>query len=557
MSGSGPFRSANRMRGNGEWLLLTAALIYALYPVISVLVVRTTNPFLAIAQIYFFYALFNIVPALANRQSRNDIKREIARIYRDRESMLAAALDALAHLAFFFALLRGSSIVATSIFETWPFFAMLSSFLFLPDKHRFPGAAKILLSLLAVVGIAILTLQPFDLDLGMLAVDERLIVLSLIAALLGAIASNYHNRLGLLYEVENSISRYFVMQFFRSVHFAFIAALLILFAQPWSDQGITPSLNSLLLTALIGGGVFFLVPLLFRFGVLLSRDEGVYILWYISPVATVIMLWVFGLDTYSTSKALGSMTIIVANILLVAAPQVSRAFSFSMAMLPVMILITLVADSAATPTYFEIIGTYSVVFTIMYGFVYNRVWQTKWTLITEASNLVRHIDKSGGKSALVLDRIQQLLNGRVATHRYRAYLQLCRRHLPAIDAGPDARAALDHIVAMQSEIGRLGELFVVTLLGTGLTIVAFILRPNGYVGDIAALLVGFSTIYMISRLFDMRKKETPVPVVRESGALRDPSMPRALFFRLSWADGFVFVYTLFIWFAAAYILINH
>lgn len=303
---------------NSRLLVLLAAIIYSFYPIFSAHVIFDLSPFFMIAQIYIFYALFNFVPLLFYSIARKQIIAEKNKIILDWESFLAAAIDAASHFFFFLSLGYGSAVIASSVFETWPFFAMLTSYLFMGGQHKFPGTIKIAVSLMAVAGVCILTLQPFEQIEGSITSEYQIVILALIASFFGAIASNYHNRIAILYDVKDSIERYFVMQFFRSVHFLFISVLAIFLGLLFHTPPNLEQLSSVLpFTLLIGGVVFFVVPILFRFGIIYSKDETVYLIWYISPVLTVLLLWFFGLDEYSTSKAVGSILIIVSNIILV------------------------------------------------------------------------------------------------------------------------------------------------------------------------------------------------------------------------------------------------
>jgi len=539
----------------GEALILLAALIYAFYPVLSAFAIDANSPFQFLTGIYVAYAVANIIPALVSPAARAAIWDERDRIWTDGESFVAAATDAFAHLCFFFALMLGSAIVASAIFETWPFVAMLTSFLFLPGHHRFPSLYKLSVSLLAVAGIATLTIQPFESPLTALEPAWSAVTLALAASVLGALASNHHNRLGRRYGIERSIARYFVMQFFRSVHLLIVCV----FLQPVALLLDMPSLPNLLnptfwFAALIGGGIFFVIPLLFRFGVLRSRDEGVFILWYIAPVMTILLLWAFGLDSYSTSKALGSMMVVVANILLAAAPIISWSFALSTASIPLSLFVILSVGGRDTENYFDIISTFAIVFTLLYGIILNRIWRARSALQADLSALARHLIRHDAHRSARLRLLEILANARDGRRRYRAYLKLAR--IVGVDPpedGPRILQHLDMVAATQSELRRLSEVLIVTLLALGWIAVSVTFRPGSLVGDIVAVLMCFSSTYMTSRLFELRARPIPTPN-GDLRALPTPTMSRGLFRRLSWGDHSVFVFSALTWAGALYIL---
>lgn len=549
-------KSASIMR-SGELLILLAAILYAFYPIVSVYALPQVHPFFIVAQIFAFYAVFNIVPSLTTPALRRGAARALRKAPRDWESFLAALIDALSHLFFFFALGFGSAIVASAVFETWPFFAMLTSFLFLRDQHRFPGPGKIAVSLLAVFGVWVLTAEPFDGDTGVSDATVELVAYALIASVLGAIASNYHNRLAILFDARRRFDRYLEMQFVRSLHFLVISALFFVCGVSIAGMPQWQELMSVVpFTLLIGGVIFFLVPFFFRFAIAASKDESIFILWYLSPIITVMLLWILGLDDYSTSKAVGSILIIVANIILSGARLISTAYLVALSSVPVTLAVLLLLPTLESDFYFGLMSSFSVVFTIVYGFIYTRLTNSRQSIQEDAFRLVSLFDSSGDSSRPIDRPLSALLNESRAIPRYRGYLKLNR----ALEANPaicaEGKFMLNRMSSGVRAIGTLGELMVVYVIGIAFMATSIMVRPQSIEGELVALLTTFACMYLLGRIIDLRARGFIVPTWAPAPDTARSAMPRETFYTIGVGDIFVFVYTALLWSASVVVLLR-
>lgn len=258
----------------GEVLVLSAALLGALFPVITILSYNTLSPLVSFGGSTFFAAIFFAI-ALTIRKKWHELKNIHA--LKD-QLMTTLILGIIFYLLYFFGLQRTSAGNASIIALSEVFFGYL--FFQIYRKDYLPGQHKIG-AVLMVIGALIVLLPKMQNFTG----GELLILL---AAMIAPIGNFYQQRARKLVSSES-------IMFTRSlISTLFILLLIIVFKVPLSY----PDLRSSLVVLLINGVVLFgFSKILWVEGIHRVSITKANALGSIMPIFTIFFAWLLLQDS--------------------------------------------------------------------------------------------------------------------------------------------------------------------------------------------------------------------------------------------------------------------
>jgi drug/metabolite transporter (DMT)-like permease len=231
----------------------------------------------------------------------------------------------LYNFCFFYAMQMTSKVGAAIVIELWPLFAMFLAPLFIKKTWNKLGGRDYLIGFIGIIGVVIVSYDASGAkSLSSLfgnggAESITGILLALIGGVFVAIS------IVLSSEVGNRISKHVLQEEKPTIKCAAIAevarrlvalppSLLLLWA--FKDD-LSWTTNGIYISALTGVIVFTMGSLLMRVALLNAKSSNINMLYYISPILSVVWLSLLGLGQLSMGVMLGGALVVIANILIV------------------------------------------------------------------------------------------------------------------------------------------------------------------------------------------------------------------------------------------------
>lgn len=241
--------------------------------------------------------------------------RALGRSARTRIGLTAIVLDgggiAISNAAFIFALSYQSDATVTLIVESWP---LIAAFLLVGFVTRFRGLTprQLLWSLVALVGFYFLVAAHGDPLFTEFPIPA--IAAAVISALTQAIAVAAHQRALQDLPAQYGIARNFLLQFLRMIiasAVALISALCLREGFVWNERVILPAMSVAIATVASA--------LLYALSLQAAKSAVVTLMWFLTPVISIVLLATVGLADITTNLIVGATLVICANIFLAGA----------------------------------------------------------------------------------------------------------------------------------------------------------------------------------------------------------------------------------------------
>lgn len=229
--------------------------------------------------------------------------------------------------------------------------------------------------------------------------------------------------------------------------------------------------------------------------VAMSDSHLINVVWYITPIFSIIWLYILGFGNISVFVGIGAVCIIVSNVMInlrnVDAPSSKVTVLW---VLIAGVVITLF-DGNNLNSYFDAIAAPLIFFGLMFGFIITKInsrSDDERTLLLEISSSLKKIDNL---------KVEENLLKIVNTNNLNI-IRLCYNIILHEQTNDLDLKTLDKLIVSKTSNVALGEIFGLFITG-GLTLVlAIFARPYGFVYDCFALIVSTAIVYLSASIYD-------------------------------------------------------
>lgn len=505
-------------------LMGISILVYSLFPLVGALGVSGLHPFLfAGASHVVAFATFFTILAL-RRGGLAQARTALALFRTDRQVRYSALADGVLNLASHFLLFAAfaytTESAATILFESWPLFGMLATVVLMRDVFGAVQRRSLMLGAVAFLGLALVVWSGRDpaaatrggalIGTGLALAAAVTMAISVAAIVRLRLALGAHEGLSDVPFLPNLLSK-------GCASLAFLLAMAL-----WPDRGaqaafLTPSALWVLFNGVV---IVSIGSLAYQEALALGRRSEVILLWYLTPLLAVVWLAAFGISPITETLILGALFIIAANLLLNTEADQSPAYLavfFAVSVTGTLLHFLppqALADYLPGTGLVELVSLPVSIFGILTGFALDRQFGRRQEREALIAQILPALDAEGrGHLRTLVGNERQSL----ADRSYAALYANAGGRDPGLD---------EALRALRLKVTRAvshGELLVLWALA-GLTMVALVaFRPEGFVGDLIAVLTVSSLVYLCVLQTARRDHELSGLIER----LADPALPPA------------------------------
>lgn len=524
---------------NSLFYILGAALVSAFGPVVMALY-NTYDFFEVFSEFLIFKALFFIffiwVPYV-------NLKKHRAFFYDWRLISLSVFqyllyVGSVASLGLSFQ--YGRSISAALLYESWPILlAVIFPLLVSRSIARLTGMDALMLGI-GVIGVAFIvegyeiTHAPGDYgphpsppDFGLPFAFIALVLLAVSTALKARYVRLAHERYG----VGALLS-------FTYMQIAAIPVALPLLLWPGALSSLGAIIEGHRLAADFAPTIALVAinivsAVLFSFGSLKMRFASENLVWFLTPIFTLAMFYIFLDVTPQRYEYIGAMLVLSANILTYFKLENTLPFSISYLGFVGFGVVCIYVKGNGFEHYFELMAALIVFFAIFVSFVLERLAQRRQQCLEAALELYNEVEacrRAEAAPKALLDAVgrsaQAMAEAQHATALYARYRDLQEQLRPE-EAQP-ARERLQERVQRYVLLRVLGvsisEVFIIVKLGLISMFCAIFLRGDGWVYDLFAFSFAASALFAIALVFQFSRDAASKIFDDKAGAIVDPSL---------------------------------
>ena len=252
-------------------------------------------------------------------------------------------------------------------------------------------------------------------------------------------------------------------------------------------------------------------------GVALSDTHLINVIWYVTPVLSIIWLALLGYGTVTQWVGIGAAFIIAANIMLHLSAQRRQSFRITIVwILSVGTVLTVVPAASSGFEYFEAIAALLFFFALLHGFAMTRLEAGIATERGLAVEIVRSEDLRSlarDKFLAIRHAVAELPKTASAATYDRLYSLLEEAEIKG-----DTRRMVEKFILSRTHRLALGELFVMLITGGMVVFLGVFVRPAGWVYSAFALVATTGTVFTFLVLIDqIEERYKPVFDIWEGG----------------------------------------
>jgi drug/metabolite transporter (DMT)-like permease len=494
--------AANRSRAAVLMAISVAA--YAAYPVLAVYARGEINPllFVGVAHITALIASVMILFVWGALDRQNYIARA-AEVLKDRRACFWVAFggttNGISHAALFAAIYFAPPAVVTILYETWPIFGMYLFYFWMRSHYRSFLLSDYVFSFVAFIGLVIVITSSEETAADFTVGGDFAfgVALALLSSITMALSSGAGIRTTRFYEQNSpSLPASFMVQLVTKL-FSGLVPLAIGLSLPASGP---PTEFGLLLAFAAGVGVVTIGASFYLVANTIARSSSINILYYVTPVLSLMLLALLGLDFVGPSVALGAILIIASNLLIFGRADPSYAYTAS--------LLTLMASSTYVyyfqgmdmAHFYDALAVPSAIFAILIAFMLDRVFQRTNSQEQLVIDMLRRFDADGGPAASrwVIDVWMAKSDAAVKRLLDEAQRQLDRTKMLDLYA----------LGLKKMTIFSFGERFIVIVVAAMVVSLANIFRPNTDVANLMAPALSSAVVFLTFTIFDRLEART-------------------------------------------------
>lgn len=494
--------------------LLFSVFVYSIFPLIGTKAVKQINPvlFIGLAHVSALMALTGVNAVLLVRRqiARFSVLRScVATRWFILAALASGAINAASHACLFASFIYISSASATALYEVWPAAAVLLIGRLLPRHYLRVASREWLFIVMALAGIGLLIKSATSTGTYTLPPPTSIavgVLLALLSAGLMALSSSLDVVLARRFDgvaapyLQPVISQNIVKIFSSSgtliVYFLFFRS---------GAQGV---LDSAVLLLAVGTGIFVIAfgAVTYHIGNILAESPAVNVLWYLTPVLSLLWLDVFGVATITAGVAVGAILIITANLLLTTRADPQTAYSGALGGLCLSAFFCSYIHGTNDEHYCDLIIAVTGFFAILAGFMLNRVSEKAQRVARAALEVLEAVRRSEVLSSEergeVTTRVIEFIEGRTMRRRggpigpVSPLHQVVDHHVDML--GRKLAAACGHVVSFS-------EMLVLVMLAGIAIVIAHVSRPDSFIGDLLPVVLTGVIVFLCVRVFEEEK----------------------------------------------------
>ena len=308
-------------------------LLFSLYPLVASIGLQTMSSLDMILIVYFFSGFGSILVGFFYLWKKKLLK-QVINIQKELSfsayipAFVCGVSGVLSHAFFIISLSLANKAGVSLLYESWPIIAVIATPMLMKKAWKEVSLKEVLMSLIALIGVAIIILTDANIDFKGSSVDGLNnadnddysvlggYILAFAAAYMTAVlvvtrGTYSENFKSLDDDIASSlVSEIFgrtISMFFMSLAFVYLKDDFYMADVNWAA------------TFFIGFVVFVVGGVLYTYSLLKTDRPTIHIMYYFVPVLAVIWLWVFDESTINSGLLVGGAIILAANIYLVIA----------------------------------------------------------------------------------------------------------------------------------------------------------------------------------------------------------------------------------------------
>jgi|GEM_PF-4232044 len=506
-------------------LMLISIAAYASYPVAAVFARGEINPllFVGVAHITAFFASA-IVLIVWGKIDRTNYLGDVISGFKSRKSLISitfgGATNAVSHVTLFAAIYFAPPAIVTLLYETWPILAMFLFYFFMRRHYRPLLGSDYIYSAVAFAGLFIVVFSGSDAEIGPdFAVDGVAlgIALALISSVTMAVSSGAGIWTTRFYEQRHpSLPASFMVQLATKLISGFgplLAALVWGGGMDASPTGYLIAVGAGIFVVTIGASFYLVANTV-------ARSSSINILYYLTPVASLILLSILGLDTVGPAVALGAILIIASNLLIYGRADPSYAYTASLLTLMASATFVYYFPGLAMVDFYDAVSVPGAIFAILIAFMLDRVFQRTNDQEQMVISMIHNFNKcseSVENPALWVIRMWKAKSDK----EVHDILDQARAALPS-----NLVLDLYGLGLKKMAVFSFGEKFIILTVGAMVVSLINIFRPNTIVADLMAPALSSAVVFLTFTIFDRIEARTSPLMQSGLVELIQPSSPR-------------------------------
>ncbi|GAA3611959.1 hypothetical protein GCM10022223_30090 [Kineosporia mesophila] len=527
-------RLAAPTMSNSIGFMLLSVLAYSFFPLVGTSSVDQVDPTLFIALCHLFAFLGLLPVALVMIRRRRTAFTATRPALRSRPYLADCArsglVNAISHASLFASFSYVNSASSTAIYEIWPVAAVVL-FSRLIAEYRGTELRDWLYLGLSGGGVGLIAVsvslgrradalhRDWDTTIG--------IALALLSAgamaLSTTLSARASRRLGTMHDpLSQAVLAQSTIKVFSTL--GMTTVFLLLFAV----RGASPHLDAAVVGLAAGTGIFIIAlgAVTFQIGNILATSPIINLLWFLTPVISLLWLDITGLAEITRGIATGAIVIIAGNLLMTTRADPQTAYTGTVLGLCLSIGICGVVLGDNDEHYFDMVATVAGVFAILVAFMLQRVTEKGQRVGEAAIDLLEAVRRSSQfpdeqRARLTASILTWLGNRHVRPTRPPEGTEgLVPPELAGKDDMVDERAR--RLVASTAAVVSFGERLVLVILAGLIIVILHISRPNTFAGDLFPVVLSGVVIFLGVRVWEEHDSVRVASIRRIYGGPQTP-----------------------------------
>lgn len=480
-------------------LILTAVVLYSLFPLFNALSVGRVDPFLYVAKACVVAITIDLILALFLGRDRG-INFKIIFISSDfRYLVLAAVLATLSYASLVTAFSQASNAAVTMLYELWPILFMFVLPIGFRSRFQNLTGLEVISSVIAVIGLAMIIFFPQTSDLFESTKKGQTngLLLGFLSGILMAFA-NFAKSKAILSKDKSSLSLgdFALIDFFNRSIAAIVALALSMAVEKPSIHAIFQIDSSLGFGLIEGiGGLFYWI------GLSSTSRSSSQLLLYLAPVIGFVWLYIFGLGELTGYILFGSMLIFAANVISHFKGDQTIAFFCTVAAAIIFGAASFLTISPNESLNFTLISPPITLYAILIGFLLSRLadrnFEQRQACLATIQGFSEDFSPEKRRDIIRFLAISFKSSASRVTEEYNTLLQ--KYSMPH-----QVERGLSSVLFCRISPISVGEMVSILFVGILVITFGYAGRPATFLGDIFAFILATIVIYLNVSIFEQK-----------------------------------------------------
>lgn len=401
---------------------------------------------------------------------------------------------------------------ATIIYEMWPLFSMFMTPIFLQKAWPRLPARNFIYIICALAGVAFILSPelkaPFFAQAGSPLKAWFTLLLPLFGGIFMSISSVFKARLSHRMETPDNmiISKLTVQTYCMMYGLIFAAVFSVIVRIAGGGTHNTYDTPTIFLIAFIGVVIYVLGSLSYVVGLLKSSRPSIIALWYLTPVLSILWLFMAGLAVLTPTIIIGTVAIISANLLITIRAEDRISYSATVITLLLVGVVCFYIPGHEMSDYYQAVSVPLIFYTIIVAFLMDRIQQRDTFEEELAIGIIRHIqvemtDVRAGVQELIgrIIAMLQTNNTRIIAGHY-DYLRNDVQELKPV------QDKLDALALSKVEGVNFSEILVLSMTGLLTVAMTVFFRPHNFIADCFAIVLTTAIAFVFFVVLDLVNK---------------------------------------------------